>query len=153
MQTNRKSNSLRSLIQRLNIVKCQMKSQAQTPTELFPKKFRSLLRVIKGTSSCCNQHKYAHCIHDLEKYLNRRKLRRKFRLINTAKERLLYILYIYIYIHIYIYNTIYRHVFRCSSVHVAWYNLDIAWQLFIPKLLSVTTAHKHVVSFSSPLQD
>ena len=125
-------------------------------TELFPKHFRSLLRVIKGTSSCCNQHKYAHCIHDLEKYLNRQNIRRKFRLINTAKERLLYILYIQVYIYIYIYIYIKQSTDTCfavSSVHVAWYNLDMPWQLYIPKLLSVTTAHKHVVSFSSPLQD
>ena len=44
---------------------------------------------------------------------------------------------------IYIYSTIYRDVFRCSTAHqctVALYNLDMAWQLSIPKRLTATTA-------------
>ena len=44
----------------------------------------------------------------------------------------------------YIYIYIVQSTDTCFAVpqliNVAWYNLDMAWQLFIPKRLSVTTA-------------
>ena len=51
--------------------------------------------------------------------------------------------YVYIYVCIYIYVHIVQSTDTCFAVpqllSVAWYNLDMAWQTFIPKRLSVTT--------------
>ena len=50
-------------------------------------------------------------------------------------------LYIYtVYIYIYIVQSTDMCFAVPQLISVAWYNLDMAWQLFIPKRLSVTTA-------------